>query len=98
HFVLVHLGSVQGIFVNGFCFPAKILVHGDHIRVGRSIFVFLDRKEFDEALLTLTDAEQNWNPPTRSPEGAGSYEAAKATVLDGFLRINASIKGIRTVE
>src|SRR5215471_18518428 len=32
--------SEYGTFVNDFSFPAKILAHGDHIRAGRSVFVF----------------------------------------------------------
>ena len=33
--------SENGTFVNEFFFPAKLVVHGDHIRVGHSVFVYL---------------------------------------------------------
>jgi len=47
--------SEHGTFVNEFSFPARILVHGDHIRVERSVFAYLLEGEVDERLLTLTD-------------------------------------------
>src|SRR5213594_2224548 len=91
--------SEHGTFVNGFSFPAKIVVHGDHIRVGRSVFVYLLRDEVDEKLLTLTDTERNWtytyNPP---PDRAGSYEAPKATTLAALLKMNASINELRSAD
>src|SRR5437867_6861897 len=43
--------SANGTFVNEFFFRAKLVVHGDHIRVGRSVFVYLLEDEVDEALL-----------------------------------------------
>src|SRR5947199_962408 len=53
-------GSEHGTFVNEFSFPAKIVVHGDHIRVGRTVFLFLLQHDVDEGLLMLTDTERNW--------------------------------------
>src|SRR5919197_192364 len=55
--LLLDLRSRSGTFVNGFCFPAKILVDGDRIRVGRSTFVYRENDEameVDPGLLTLT--------------------------------------------
>src|SRR3954471_338382 len=43
--VLWDMQSPTGSFVNGFFFAGKILLHGDRIRVGRSIFVYLDRSD-----------------------------------------------------
>ena len=61
--------SANGTFVNEFFFRAKLVVHGDHIRVGRSVFVYLLEDEVDEALLKLTPAERHWSdshyPPTK---------------------------------
>jgi predicted component of type VI protein secretion system len=34
-------------FVNGFWFPVKSLTNGDRIRVGSSVFVFLDQDDQD---------------------------------------------------
>jgi len=90
-------GSEHGTFVNEFSFPAKIVVHGDHIRAGRSVFVYLLQDEVDEGLLTLTDTERNWcgNHP---PDRAGPYEATKATTLAALLRMNASINELRSAD
>ena len=73
---LYMLEGKQGTFVNGFCFPGKILVHCDRIRVGGSMFVFLDRDEFDKAVLQLTPLEKDWD---RSLEYAPGYETAAMT-------------------
>src|SRR5713226_6564358 len=86
------LEGMYGTFVNGFCLPGKVLVHGDRIRVGRSMFVYLYEDEFDEALLRLTDAERDWH---RSLEVAPGYEAATPIALAAFLRTTASINAIR---
>jgi DNA-binding NtrC family response regulator len=90
------LGSKTGIFVNGFSFPSQILVAGDRIRVGRSIFVYVeaDDEEVDPAVLSLTSDEEQWDPTEDGLERTGAYEAAKATVLEQFLNITASITGI----
>jgi len=50
--------------VNGFSVPGQILSHGDRLRVGRSIFVYVDREEVDDALLTVTLADEEWNEPS----------------------------------
>jgi transcriptional regulator with GAF, ATPase, and Fis domain len=89
------MGSVQGIFVNGFSVPGQILSHGDRVRVGRSIFVYVDREEVDAALLTVTLADEEWNQPSEHWTG---YEPARATLLQAFLRITASINSMRTAD
>jgi transcriptional regulator with GAF, ATPase, and Fis domain len=89
------LESERGTFVNGFSRGGKILVHGDRIKIGISIFVFLDREEVDPALLKLTEAEENWYRSVSYP-AALAYEAAKETVLDAFLQAIASINDIRS--
>ena len=79
---IVHdLASENGTFVNEFCFPAKILVHGDHIRAGRSVFVYLLHDEGDDRLMQLTETERRWVQGNYPPDRAGHYEAAKATTL-----------------
>src|SRR6266436_672380 len=85
----------RGTFVNEFARGGKMLVHGDRIKIGISIFVFLDREEGDPALLKLTEAEQNWYRSV-SYSAALAYEAAKETVLDAFLQTIASINDIRS--
>jgi DNA-binding NtrC family response regulator len=90
------LGSKTGTFANGFSFPSQILVDGDRIRVGRSIFVYLeaDPDEVDPAVLSLTSDEERWDRTEDGRERTAAYEAAKATVLEQFLNITASITGI----
>jgi hypothetical protein len=90
-------GDAGATFVNGFCFPAKALVHGDRIRIGRSIFVYVEIDEIDEvdpAMLKLTPAEEQWDR-VGATQRVGAYEAARTTVLEAFLQIAASINGIR---
>jgi DNA-binding NtrC family response regulator len=91
-------GSLQGTFVNEFSYPAKVLVHGDHFRVGRSIFVYLLDDEVDEGLLKLTPTERSWSCGDYTPDRAGSYEAAKGSALAALLGWNASLNAIRTAD
>src|SRR5438093_461054 len=98
HCIVHDLASERGTFVNEFSFPAKILVHGDHIRVGRSVFVYLLDSEVDERLLKLTETERRWVYGNYPPDRAGAYEAAKATTLTAVLAMNASIKGLRSAD
>src|SRR2546426_11781978 len=91
-------GSEHGTFVNEFSFPAKIVVHGDDIRVGRTVFVYLLQDDVDERLLSLTDTERNWCYGHHPPDRAGPYEATKATTLAALLRMNASINELRSAE
>ncbi len=95
HALVADLGSFQGTFVNGFSVPGQFLSHGDRIRVGRSIFVYVDRDEVDDVLLTVTRADEEWNRPWERTPG---YEPATASVLQAFLRITASINAMRTAE
>src|SRR5947207_4532254 len=90
--LLAALEDKQGTFVNGFCFPGKILVHCDRIRVGGSMFVFLDRDEFDEAVLQLTPLEKDWD---RSLEYAPGYETAASIALATFVQTTTNINAIR---
>jgi DNA-binding NtrC family response regulator/pSer/pThr/pTyr-binding forkhead associated (FHA) protein len=90
--------SEHGTFVNEFSFPAKIVVHGDHIRVGRSVFVYLLHDEVDERLLKLTETERSWVYGNHPPDRAGAYEAAKATTLAALLRMNATINQLRSAD
>src|ERR1700740_2055314 len=85
----------MGDLVNGFSRGGKILVHGDRIKIGISIFFFFDREEDDPALLKLTEAEENWHRSVSYPQ-TFAYEASKETVLDAFLHTIASINGIRS--
>jgi len=73
-------------------------VHGDHIRVGRTVFVYLLQDDVDERLLSLTDTERNWCYGHHPPDRAGPYEATKATTLAALLRMNASINELRSAE
>ena len=91
-------GSEHGTFVNEFSFPTKIVVHGDHIRVGRSVFVYLLQDEVDERVLRLTDTERSWCYGPHPPDRAGAYGAAKATTLTALLQMNASINELHSAD
>src|SRR5262249_18405804 len=41
---VVDLDSLNGTFVNGVAVKERALEHGDHLKLGESIFVFLDRE------------------------------------------------------
>src|SRR5215467_11129004 len=56
NYLMVDHVSEYGTFVNDFSFPAKMLAHGDHLRAGRSVFVYLVNTDVDERLLKLTEA------------------------------------------
>ena len=95
--------SGTGTFVNGFYFPGKILLYGDRIRVGRSIFVYLDRADADveSAMLMRTPAEEEWDRKLESGQSgqpAAAYEAAMSTVLDAFLDFNGRINASRDAD
>jgi len=95
--------SATGTFVNGFYFPAKMLLNGDRIRVGRSIFVYLDQDdaEVGSAMLMRTPAEEEWDRKVnagQSGQRAAAYEAAMSTVLDAFLEFNGRINASRDAD
>src|SRR3954451_16484133 len=50
--VLRDLGSSNGTFVNGIPIRERMLQHGDRVRVGDSVLLFLDRQEGDQARST----------------------------------------------
>jgi two-component system response regulator HydG len=97
HPMLWDLGSATGTFVNGFCFGGQFLLYGDRIRVGFSVFVYLDRdeSEVDAAMLETTPAEKDWDRNLKSGQRTAGYEAATATVLDAFLNFNGKINALR---
>jgi DNA-binding NtrC family response regulator len=90
--------SEHGTFVNEFSFPAKTLVHGDHIRVGRTVFVYLLYDEVDERLLKLSEVERSWVFGNHPPDRAGAYLPAKATTLAAMLQLNAQINQLRNAD
>jgi DNA-binding NtrC family response regulator len=94
--LLVDLESSNGTFVNGFCFPSKILVHGDRIKMGSSRFVYLDRDEVDDHLAKLL--EQHQHEPTARTARAEAFDAAETVILGAFLEMNASINTIRNPD
>ena len=85
-------------FVNGFCYPSKILDDGDRIRICSSVFVYLQRAqaEVDPAELQLTAAEENWDRDAHLRDS--SYEPAKAVVIEALLKIHSSLQMIRDPE
>ena len=100
---LLDMQSATGTFVNGFYFPAKMLLNGDRIRVGRSIFVYLDQDdaEVGSAMLMRTPAEEEWDRKVnagQSGQRAAAYEAAMSTVLDAFLEFNGRINASRDAD
>ena len=96
--ILLDLGSEHGTFVNGFLFPATLVYHGDHIRIGRSIFVYLLHVDVDDSLLKLSPVERHWCYGNYTPDHAGAYEAAKGVTLSAVLRLQASVSALRTPE
>jgi DNA-binding NtrC family response regulator/pSer/pThr/pTyr-binding forkhead associated (FHA) protein len=101
--LLRDMRSATGTFANGFYFPAKILLCGDRIRVGRSIFVYLDSDdaEVGDAILMRTTAEEEWDRKMesgKSGKGAAAYEAAMSTVLDAFLEFNGKLNASRDAD
>ena len=96
--MLLDWASEHGTFVNGFLFPGKILVHGDHIRIGRTVLVYLLYDEVDERLLKLTDAERCWVFANQPPDRASAYLPAKANTLSAVLQLNAAINQLRGAD
>jgi hypothetical protein len=86
------------LYINGFYYPGKALVHGDRIRVGHTIFVYLTLPdgEVDPAILKLTAAERAWE--WEAQPGTHGWEAPKAVVVETLLQIGASINGLRDVD
>jgi len=95
--VLWDMQSTTGIFVNGFYFSGKVLLHADRIRVGRSIFVYVDRSdaEVDPGTWTRTAAEEEWDRKLESGRRRAAYEPEMSTVLDAFLDFNGRINALR---
>jgi DNA-binding NtrC family response regulator len=91
-------GSEHGTFVNEFSFPGTFMTHGDHLRVGRTIFVYLVHEEFDKKLLELSEIERGWCYDHYSPDRAGAYQLPKGTMLSAVLRLNNTINAARTAE
>jgi hypothetical protein len=92
--------SGTGTFVNGFYFPGKFLLYGDRIRVGRSIFIYLDRNDanVDNAMLTRTSAEEEWDRKIESGQSAlraTAYEPTISTILDALFDFNDRINETR---
>src|SRR3954466_9556598 len=79
---------------------SRVLVHADRIRIGCSMFVYLEHPddEVDRAILNLTPAEQEWDRAAGGAERTASYEAPRRTVIQAFMRISASINGIRDAD
>src|SRR5690349_20191764 len=99
HRCMVHdRGSEHGTFINEFLFPGTFMAHGYHLRVGRSIFVYLVHEEFEKKLLELSEIERGWCHDYYPPDRAGAYELPKGTTLSAVLRLNNTINAARTAE
>jgi Nif-specific regulatory protein len=70
--IIADLDSVNGTFVNGVPVKRRILDHGDHVKIGESVFLFLQREP--ATATTLVQAEGPSHEPTA--------QLAKADVLD----------------
>jgi DNA-binding NtrC family response regulator len=95
--------STMGTLVNGFYFSGKFLLHGDRIRVGRSVFVYLDRDDadIDPAMLARTPAEEEWE--RRMDDAAAGvrrdvYEPETTAALAAFLEFNGRINALRDAD
>src|ERR1051326_7029490 len=95
--LLFVLENERGTFVNEFARGGKILMHGDRIKIGVSLFVFFDREDVDPTQLKLTKAEKAWFDAVSYPR-LEIYEPAKESVLDAFLHTISSITGLRSSE
>jgi DNA-binding NtrC family response regulator/pSer/pThr/pTyr-binding forkhead associated (FHA) protein len=98
--VIWDMGSAAGTYVNGFYCGGKILLDGDRIRVGRSIFVYLGRDdaELDPSMLERTPTELEWDRKLESGQRRAPYEAEVGAALDAFIDFNARINAARDTE
>ncbi len=93
------LGSHNGTFVNGVPVKERVLAHGDQVRVGDSVFLFL----LDETPLppagVLVEMKDEGLVAGRTVELTALPAAARAERdLDVLLEISTSINSIRDVE
>ena len=94
--ILVDHDSQNGVYVNGFCFDTKVLVHGDRIQAGGSRFVYLEREDVDENLAKLIDEHRI--ELTERDTRYYAFRAAEREVLGAFLKMNASINTLRSAD
>src|SRR5689334_6288483 len=64
-------GSDHGVFVGDFRINFKELQHGEHFRVGRTVFAVLLADEIDAAILQPTETELRLSWTIFSPERTG---------------------------
>jgi len=95
---IVDLDSRNGVFVNSIPARERILNHGDRIKLGSSLFVFVSEQEepFIETILTEEELSTGSFVTTRSDQIPGSIQELKE--LDVLLRISASISCIQNLE
>src|SRR5262245_41128231 len=113
HIQVSDLESLNGTFVNGVPARETVLEHGDHIKVGGSQFIFLDRKEGFETPVPLSDSfagelitrvtvrlDRKDPLSLQSDNFSESLppNARLARDLAAVLRISTAINGIRTPE
>jgi two-component system, NtrC family, response regulator HydG len=89
HAVIIDLNSTNGTFVNGFCFPSKVLVHGDLILIGCTKCIYLDHPDIDE---DLQKRAYNFKyEPTRPTARMEAYKEAEHFILRAFANLNVFI-------
>lgn len=98
--VVWDMGSAVGTFVNGFYCGGKILLDGDRIRVGRAIFLYLDRDDADvhPSMLERTPAEVEWDRKLDSGWRTKSYEPEVGAALDAFVEFNTGVNAARDAD
>ena len=98
--VIWDMGSSIGTFVNGFYCGGKILLPCDRIRVGRTIFVYLDGDdaEVDASMLERTPAEIEWDRKLEIGWRMKSNEPEVNAAFDAFLDFNTRVHAVRDTD
>jgi len=103
------LGSHNGTFVNGVPVKERLLLHGDQVRIGDSIFLVLlleneavpagapvELKE--QGMVTGSTIELSRTSASRSPAASSPSSGRVERDLSALLRINTAINSIQGVE
>ncbi len=111
--MLTNLESLCGTFVNGVPVHQRCLQHGDFIKVGNTLFLFLSRPEEpaeERVAVRLADGDLTVNSTIQvplddafylSPERVLASLAAgdrKARDLAALLKVSTEVQSLRTVE
>ena len=82
-FLLRDLGSANGTYVNGTAVTARVLQHGDRIRAGNSLLLFVNSDRVDDERVVVVDAIDALTE--RIERGPAGYPSNSASDLSGVL-------------